>query len=672
MTPTKDQARAIERSDKDQILIASAGSGKTSVLVEKYATLLKETSSKVENILVMTFTEKAAAELKEKIAHKLHLSPSEIDKAPIGTVHGFCADLLKESTGENLKIMDQHFATAVLAEVIHDGLIHLLNENQSDSVRLVSEFGFRRTKEILFFAFDEFYNLARYQRQRHQEWEDELTGPLLCLFGLLQKRYQQEKEKGRLFDFSDLEEKAIQFLESDLHKREFYQKQFHALMIDEFQDTNPVQIRLLELLHDPTKNRLFAVGDPKQSIYQFRGANVALFQKTQEKIKKEKGELLFLRDNFRSAPSLITPLNEFFKPLFPADVFQPMIPRRTEETKGITVIPLPEVKSAEERRTIEAREVAQKIKGLREQKREYREIVCLFRTRTAITLYEKVFAEYQIPCHNVSRGPLFEAQEVLDIVNLLKVIADPEDLLSLVGVLRSPFFALSDEEIFIKVNKETLTSDLEELRDLRQRNQMQPTTTLLLDLMEQPFFTKIFRSPQEIANIERLVALAESFESLGVENLRQFLKTVEALREAGTKIPEASLFAPSANCVRLMTIHASKGLEFPIVFLSDLSYRPVTESRLFLFQPENGFGFKHLSDESEGLKDHFEKSPQYEKMEEEKKKQEKEESLRLLYVAMTRAQEELILPLTCSEKGKKSSSWNDLLAPFFLLPSTSP
>ncbi|MDO8461481.1 MAG: 3'-5' exonuclease, partial [Deltaproteobacteria bacterium] len=565
------------------------------------------------------------------------------------TVHGFCADLLKEATGEPLKIMDQHFATALLAQVIHDDLIHLLNDNQTDAVRLVAEFGFRRTKELLFFAFDESYNLTRWINRREKEWEDDLTEPLLSLFGLIQARYRQEKEKGNLLDFSDLEEKAIQLLETDSKKRESYQKRFHALMIDEFQDTNPVQIRLLELLHDPLENRLFAVGDPKQSIYQFRGANVALFQATQEKIKKDRGELLFLRDNFRSSPSLITPLNEFFKPLFPAEVFQPMIPRKTEDTTGVTVISLPEIKSAEERRTVEAREVAQRIKEFRDQKREYREIVCLFRTRTAITLYEKVFAEYQIPCHNVSRGPLFGAQEVLDVVNLLKWIADPEDLLSLVGVLRSPFFGLSDEEIFLKINNGTLSSGLEELRDLRQKNQMKPPTTLLLDLMGQPFFTKIFRSAQEIANVERLIALAESFESLGVENLKQFLKIVEALREAGTRIPEASLFAPSANCVRLMTIHASKGLEFPIVFLADLSYRPITESRLFLFQPENGFGFKHLSDESEGLKDHFDKSPEYEKMEEEKKKQEKEESLRLLYVAMTRAQEELILPLTSSE-----------------------
>ncbi|MDO8644064.1 MAG: 3'-5' exonuclease, partial [bacterium] len=420
----------------------------------------------------------------------------------------------------------------------------------------------------------------------------------------------------------------------------------------------------------PQKNRLFVVGDPKQSIYQFRGADISLFQKMVQKIRKENGEILYLRDNFRAAPSLIVPINRFFAPHFSPEDFQKMIPRQEElPNAGIKILSLPEFKYSEERRTEEAGQMAQVIKGLRDQGREYRDMVCLFRTRTAIPLCENILKEHQIPCHAVSRGPLFEAQEVLDLINLLKAIVHPKDLISRVGVLRSPLFAISDEEIFLKIQAGDPLPEAPFFEEMRLMNRKMGAVSFLYHLLGLPLMGRLFRFPQEIVNIEKTIALAESFEALGVKTIPEFLKTVEALREAGSRISEASLFAPTANCVRLMTIHATKGLEFPIVFLTDLNYKPSAESRFFLFDAEEGLGFKYLSEKSEGLKDHFEKSPFYEKLETQKKKKDKEESLRLLYVAMTRAKERLYLPLTfpSQEEGKKRTggSWNDLLVRFF-------
>ncbi|MDO8644826.1 MAG: UvrD-helicase domain-containing protein, partial [bacterium] len=314
---TKDQQAAVSLLDKNLVLIASAGSGKTSVLVEKVATLLEKTDSRLENILTMTFTEKAAAELKERIQKRLHLGRQEMAQAPIQTLHGFCADLLKEQEGKPLKIMDEHFATAVKARVIHEGLIELLRQELPAATTLVAEFGFRRVREICFTTFDQSYNLREWKKNHlAQKIEEEFSEPLLEIFALLRDRFKEEKNKGDVFDFDDLEERAIHLLETNKEKRDFYQNRFHYILIDEFQDTNPVQIRLLEQLHHPQKNRLFVVGDPKQSIYQFRGADISLFQKMVQKIRKENGEVLYLRDNFRAAPSLIEPINRFFSPHF--------------------------------------------------------------------------------------------------------------------------------------------------------------------------------------------------------------------------------------------------------------------------------------------------------------------------------------------------------------------
>ncbi|MBI1909101.1 MAG: UvrD-helicase domain-containing protein [Deltaproteobacteria bacterium] len=673
MPLTLDQETAISVSDTNVILIASAGSGKTSVLVEKYAALLGQVEP--QNILAITFTEKAAKELKNRIQKKLGLAPGTLDQTVINTFHGFCADLLKEK--EEIKIMDEHLTTAVQAQLIHDGLLTLLEEEEPSTIRMIAEFGFHRTHNLLLTAFDESYNLRHWWSQKKEDLrEDPLIVPFFELFEKIHHRYQLEKKGKGLSDFDDLEEKIIHLLETNVPEREKLQNRFRFILVDEFQDTSPIQTRLLDLLHQSGKNLLFAVGDPKQSIYQFRGADLSLFKEKIRQIKNGEGKILYLRDNFRSSPALIEPINRFFEKVLPPEDFQPMLPRSEKEGLGIQTLPLIEVQSASERRLQEAGAIASKIIELRQEKRDFREMVCLFRTRTAIPLFEKVFQEHQIPCHAVSRGALFEAQEVLDLVNLLKVIANPNDTLSLVGVLRSPLFGLTDEEIFLgwhtlgwhtlEQRAGTLLKKYHFAKELNQWSKNKTISALLLHLCELSFLEKLFRTAQETANLERLIALAESFEALGVTTLAQFLTTVEALREAGTRIPEASLFAPSANCVRLMTVHASKGLEFPIVFMTDLSYRPRTDSPLFQFHPQKGIGFKHLSEDSQGLKDHFEKSPEYERLEEEKKKKGKEESMRLLYVAMTRAQEGLFLPLTPINGNKKGITWNDLLVPLFL------
>lgn len=672
MELTQDQKRVLEAWDKNGILIAAAGSGKTSVLVEKYLMILDKSASTMANILAVTFTEKAAAELKARIGKRLGLSPEALEEAPIQTLHGFYAKVLEEETGKAPKIIDQHFTTALRARVIHETLLNLISQNNPDAVTLVDEFGFKNTKDILFSAFDKSFQIRDWQVSRRDlPFEDHLTTPLLKLFEKMRAAYQTEKQKEDLVDFDDLEENTLRLLSENETVRHKYQERYHMIMVDEFQDTNPTQVRLIELLHDPKKNCFFAVGDPKQSIYQFRGADVSLFHHMVGKIKNQNGEVLFLRDNFRSDPDLIEPINGLFEPLLPKQDFQPMTARKekSKDGLGIKVLDLPEFQYAEERRQKEAELMAREIKILREQGRAYRDMVCLFRTRTAIPLVEKVFADAQIPSHAVSRGPLFEAQEVLDLINLLKTLTDPKDSLSLVGVLRSPLFSCSDEDLFLHFyagEKERLREEKARIDHIRQAMKGKTLSAALLQLFEDPHFEKLYRTPQELANLERILSLAESFESLGVKTIKQFLETVQGLRDAGTRISEASLFAPSANCVRLMTIHAAKGLEFPIVFLTDLNYRTTGDKRFFLFDPQKGIGLKYLSDESEGLRDHFEKSPLFEQIEDENKKNQKQESYRLLYVAMTRAKEGLYLPLTRLEGKKKTGNWNEILADYFL------
>lgn len=492
--------------------------------------------------------------------------------------------------------------------------------------------------------------------------------------------YQKAKWQQGALDFADLEIYAAQALDQP-HIRRVYQRQFRYLMVDEFQDTNRFQwFQIRRLAEDPETgelcpDKLFVVGDEKQAIYRFRGGEVEVCDDAQHRLPaanrragrvgpypveqasrlpadlRTDGKLEF-DVNFRSRPNLLYFFNRFFEPL--------LVKREPYEAGAQTLsdrtgAPPPEPRweaalgtveyfrlgpdageegnlSAEVR---EAQLIAHRLRliqegaldaeypGLREAlERRERAVGLLFRRRTKQKVYEQALREYGVP-YVVARGKgFFARQEVLDVANALRVLADPRQDVALVGLLRSPFFAVSDAALVHLARspgegfreklariKETDTSDKESTPlSAADRQALLKAQTLLTDWEAQRPYLRTSElihhlletsgvlaplnrgsdGPQRVSNVFKLIDLARQFEAEGPHTLADFVDFLQAQIEGEDEEAEADL--PEGGGVQIMTVHQSKGLEFPLVILPDLSYRFRRDSGLLLgrlrFQPQ--------------------------------------------------------------------------------------
>ena len=271
---------------------------------------------------------------------------------------------------------------------------------------------------------------------------------------------------GRL-DFQDLEIFMLQLLEKNPTLTKELQLKYRYFLIDEYQDVNDLQDQIVSKLTNPEKNKVFIVGDPKQSIYRFRGANVQSFQTRIEKMKEKKYPLFLFAHNFRSDPSILNFLNHLFKPLFTKTEYLPLIPGKMQEKDFCAVSLLPfqsEKKGAENLRVAEAEILANYIQGeVVTKRRTYQDFALLFQSLTQVRFYEKTFRGLGIPYRLHGGSSFLSRQEVIDMIFCMKLAVDSKDKLSLTGILRSPLSGLSDAEIFIffKQGKTSLEDYLE-------------------------------------------------------------------------------------------------------------------------------------------------------------------------------------------------------------------
>jgi ATP-dependent helicase/nuclease subunit A len=777
---TAEQLRAIERRTGDLLLDASAGSGKTSVLVERFARCVLDDGVDVSAILTITFTEKAAAELRDRIRARLReLGAIEEARATegafISTIHGFCARVLRAGSlaaglDPGFAVLDRDQSEPLAATAFDDALGDLARLG-SDAIDLIADYtagGLRaailsifgqlrssgqasprlpvitvpasgasadelaaatralavelraiadpgsrvvdaigrleRLQELLVGAPDVWPgeldqatlrgNGAALSTDACQSYRDALAGhraasaarvagpvrdlmdTLLAAFG---EHYAERKRAVSGVDFEDLELLALQLLRQRPEIRQLYASRFERIMVDEFQDTNRVQLDVIESI---ARGNLFTVGDAQQSIYGFRHADVELFERRGEALEA-RGERETLQTNFRSRPAILSALDIAFTSAL-GERFRPLLPGRTDDALGD---PEPAVelllvdKGAEWEleglaapwRLAEARALAGRVATLVASGTPPGEIVVLIRATTDMRAYERALERRGLPTYVIGGRGYWSHPQVLDLASYLRALANPRDEESLLTVLASPLVGASLDALVVVAGAARargrdpwwlLRDSGDDLADLGETDRgalsefsawfaeerLHAGRAGIEELIDRAltrtgYDVAMLAMPsgrRRLANVRKLMRLGREYEAENGPDLRGFLDVIgerQAGRGGDPRESEAPVEGEGLNAIRLMTIHRAKGLEFPTVCVADLgrSVRPPTD--IIRVASEGRFGLR-LSRSGTGVRVN---ALDFEAIGNERKLAEEAEERRLFYVAMTRAQERLVL-----------------------------
>jgi len=532
--------------------------------------------------------------------------------------------------------------------------------------------------------------------------------------------YAQKKKEKNLLDFSDLEHFGLQIL-AYLASENEHPISFEEVMVDEYQDISEVQDKIIYISAslNTGKSRIFMVGDPKQSIYRFRQAEPSLFQEKYKKFSPQKDALcrrIELTKNFRSRKEIIDGVNFIFRQIMSPKVGEleygpheklvlgAQYPEEERPIEFYLFDNKDEDKTDEELEDLtavqkEARLVAKRIKEMmnegfqvfdsRTQKMRplaYRDIGVLMRTaKGRVNTFMEEFYLNEIPAYSEDTSGYLEATEVTTMLALLNLIDNPYQDIPLAAVLRSPLVGLTAKEMaLIRLNKrgdyfwEAVNKSTEAEDDLAakvkpflenlERWRVFASRNSLADLIwtiyrETGFLDYVGGLPggtQRQANLRALYDRARAYESLNFRGLFRFLRFIEELKEKGEDLGEAKSLGENMDVVRVMSVHKSKGLEFPVVFIVGLGtkFKLNDNNEDVLFHKELGFGPVVVD-----LEHHIKwKTLRQEAIKKRIKRESIAEEMRILYVALTRAKEKLILVGTASNLSKSvTDSWLNVI-----------
>lgn len=525
------------------------------------------------------------------------------------------------------------------------------------------------------------------------------------------------KRAENFIDFADMEQLAYEILSQDTSNsalaRDFYQEKFKEILVDEYQDINPLQEKILQLLKKKGQNHLFMVGDVKQSIYGFRQAEPTLFLQKYHTYGQKKAtdkERILLAANFRSTKPVTELVNHLFNPLlspdfggidyqkegqlvFGADYYPSSLPEASEvifhEKKKTAV-----VEKEEEVDFSEISMVIQRIKQFAQEKMQvfdsqsghlrpfrYSDIAILTRSRSNNLEIMQEFAKADIPLFVTDAENYFQTFELTVIMNYLKIIDNPDQDIPLVTVLRSPLFNFNEKDlakIRIKHQQGSFYNALRTygsyesslgqkirhflnlLADFRKFAVDHRISELIWSIYQKTSLLEIMTAmpngQQRRANLESLYERASSYESAGFKGLYQFISFISRMRESQKDLAQPLLTKEAGDAVRLMTIHGSKGLEFPIVFYVGLEHR---------YQMRDLNNNYIINKDSLGLtisEKHYRLDTLVKAMGNiQKRRQILQEEARILYVALTRAKQKLILVADIPNINKKETVWQNEL-----------
>ena len=505
----------------------------------------------------------------------------------------------------------------------------------------------------------------------------------------------RKQENNVLFN-DDLDLLAIEHLQKNEALRQKYQERYKYIMVDEFQDTNERQRQLIYLLCGnklDNTNNLFIVGDVKQSIYRFRHADVSVFNKVKEDIAQNAGQNLGMKTNFRSAQSIVESCNTAFCQLMALPKEEICLEHHEGDNTGgakVCLLQVPykskddDLGAKEDKWQKEAEAIAaylqQELPKVELQLKPGASKAILLRAMTHCEILRQTLQSYGINCVVVKGKGFYEQQEVLDILNLLAALHNRYASLELAGALRSNYFGLDDAtltQLFWQTENDKPLWDVlqavgsgelqlnlppeqqalamhaaERLYSLRQAAALMALPELFAQLWDElkPVFvlSQQENGPSKLANVKKLRRLAQQYCQTKQASLAEWLQNVKDLRASSSKEPAATVQADDA--LQIMTIHNSKGLEFDLVILPQLdkSVKGDTASIKYLPGKEGEQGLLGIKVPDKEMQ--LQNSGVYELAKARDSELEEEESRRLLYVAMTRAQKQLLMVGTVAEE----------------------
>jgi len=499
-----------------------------------------------------------------------------------------------------------------------------------------------------------------------------LAAALTRLLASVDGNYRAHKRRAGVVDFADLLTMARDLLRDDAAVRGAVRARYDAVLVDEFQDTNPVQAEIVRLVGgrqpDDDGARLFVVGDRKQSIYEFRGADVAVFARATEEVIARGGAEELLVESRRSAPALLGLTNAVFTRALAG--YEPdkddLRPFRKDALPGagaelITVA----VGPSAECRLREARAIARRIAELRAGGRKLGTMAVLLRRFSHLYDYLDALRAHAIPYFVVRGRGFFAAQEVRDLACALSVIDDPDDLLSLVALLRSPIVGVSDETVarlslagvlrtrilldpatalpasLAPAERDGLDRFRARFRELRLvADRLGPAACAQAIVDDGDLVAVLASTPdgeQRVANLMRLVEKAREFEEKGGD-LRAFANWLRRAAAPGgeAQAAEAQVADENDDVVRVMTVHQAKGLEFPVVFVPACGALERADHAPIVYDAEEGLGLKLRDARGRRV---FVHSTASRRVSEARQRRQAAESLRVFYVAATRARD---------------------------------
>jgi len=481
---------------------------------------------------------------------------------------------------------------------------------------------------------------------------------------------EAEKRRRNALDFDDLVNRTRRLLVDHEEIAAHFRNRFRFILIDEFQDTDPVQIAIIHVILGREPGTLFIVGDPKQSIYLFREADVAQFRHTRDMIERDfGGETIALDVNFRSAPSVVEFTNVIFGALMvgcgqPWEfLYEPLAPNRSDGAGSVEILLPQKVRDRAAGRRAEADMAAKKIRAIVERGEKsvwrdgesrpagYGDIAILLERRTNLAYYEWALARYGIPYRVHAGLGFYERQELYDIYNILRFLVNDRDDVALYGALRSPYFGFSDARLFT-VAGTSLWERLQRsgdpdaiaaattLRGWLSVARRLPPARLIRRVIDESGITVIFGGTaggeQAVANIEKLIAIARASSVTLADLVEELGRSIDD----GEREGDAPLDLTSSDAVSIMTVHAAKGLEFPVVVVPDLAETPRAGGATIMVEGGLRLGVRIPNPAHDYER---EDTPILQVLKAEYRQKEEAERKRLFYVAATRAKDHLVL-----------------------------
>ncbi|MEL7565606.1 MAG: DNA helicase PcrA [Dehalobacterium sp.] len=598
------QQNAVTCTEGPLLIMAGAGSGKTRVLVHRVAYLIEEKEVDPSRILAITFTNKAAKEMRERIEK---LVGGDSRAMWIGTFHATCVRILRQDISH--LGYNRYF-------VIYDD-----NDQQTLIKKCLKELNIDDKK------YTPRGMASAISSAKNKCWDPEKFSQMAGSFyetkaADVYKLYQKKLTANNALDFDDLIMKTVELFSKKPEVLRYYQHKFQYILVDEYQDTNHSQYRLIQMLAERHKN-LCVVGDPDQSIYRWRGADIQNILDFEHDYKE--ANIIRLEQNYRSTQNILDAANA---------VIQHNLGRKeknlwTDQGRGEKIV----YRTTEDERA-EAVFVAETAYSLHEQDGvSYRDCVILYRTHAQSRALEEAFIKYKIPYRIYGGIKFYDRKEIKDTLAYLKVLSNPDDSVSLARIINEPkrgigtstWEKIEDYALMRGISTFTALGELSAVGGLSPRaaNALQGFYDMIQGLMEKKndlFLTQLVGELWKLTGYERALSEDKSPEGESrLENLKEFMSvtadfdqtaeepTLENFLAQISLATDLDSYREEDAAVTMMTLHTAKGLEFPAVFMVGLE---------------------------EGVFPHGRAMLEEEEMEEER---------RLCYVGMTRAREKLYI-----------------------------